>query len=117
MIMETSKERAWAVISHLGGLVFVFLLPILIPLMIWLLKGDASSFLNVQSKEALNFQISLFIYSCIIVFLCFTVIGAPFAWLGYIIFAVTNFICSIKGAIWTARGKPYRYPFNLRLIP
>ncbi len=116
--MEASKERFFAVISHLGGLLaFTCLLGIIIPLVIWLAKGDDSVFINTQAKEALNFQISFFIYMGICVVLFYTIIGIPFALIGYFIFVLTNIICSIKGAIWTSRGNTYRYPMNLRLIP
>jgi len=116
--MEASKERAFAVISHLGGLLaFTCLLGIIIPLVIWLLKGEESVFINTQAKEALNFQITFFIYMGLCVLLFWTIIGIPFAILGYCICVLTNIICSIKGAIWTSKGNTYRYPMNLRLIP
>ncbi len=116
--METSKERVLAVISHLGGLLaFASFLGILIPLIIWLAKGDQSDFVNKQAKEAVNFQISFTIYNALGWLLFFTVIGIPLAYLWWFIIWAVNIICSIKGAIWTSRGNTYRYPLNLRLIP
>jgi len=114
--MDPSRERNLAVVSHLGGLVPFLLFPILIPFLVWLLKGDESAFVNEQSREALNFQISLFIYGVISVMLIFTIIGIPIAIIAFIIFVITNIICSIKGAVRTSKGLNYRYPMNLRLI-
>lgn len=116
--MDQQKAQVWAVISHLGGLLaYACFLGILIPLTIWLIKGDQDAFVNLQSKEALNFQISFTIYNAIGWILFFTFIGIPLANIGWFIIWVVNIICSIKGAIWTSRGNTYRYPMNLRLIP
>ena len=114
--MEPSKEKMLAVISHLGGLVVVCFLPIFIPLIIWLTKGEESAFVNQQAKEALNFQISLLIYEVSCILLVFTIIGIPFAYVAFMVFAVANIICSITGAVKTSRGITYKYPMNLRLI-
>ena len=114
--MDQSKERNLAVVSHLGGLIPFLFLPIIIPFLIWLIKGDESAFVNEQAREALNFQISLFIYGVISVMLIFTIIGIPIAIIAFIIFIITNIICSIKGAVRTSKGLEYKYPMNLRLI-
>jgi len=114
--MDASRERNLAVVSHLGGLVPFLLFPILIPFLVWLFKGDESAFVNEQSREALNFQISLFIYGVISIMLIFTIIGIPIAIVAFIIFIITNIVCSIKGAVRTSKGLNYKYPMNLRLI-
>jgi len=114
--MEQSRERNLAVISHLGGLVPFLFFPIVIPFLIWLLKGDESTFVNQQAREALNFQISLFIYGIVSVMLIFTIIGIPVAIVAFFIFVITNVVCSIKGAVRTSKGLEYKYPMNLRLI-
>ena len=114
--MEPSKEKMWAVIGHLGGLVPAYFLCILIPLFVWLLKGEASSFVNKQSKEALNFQISLVIYETVALVIAFTIIGIPIAFIAFMTFWILNIFCSLKGAIRTFKGKEYTYPWNLRLI-
>lgn len=114
--MEPSKEKIWAVIGHLGGLIPGYFLCILIPLFVWLLKGEQSAFVNKQSKEALNFQISLVIYESAALLLAFTIIGIPITFLTFFICWLLNIFCSIKGAIRTFKGKEYLYPGNLRLI-
>jgi len=114
--MDQNRERSLAVVSHLGGLVPFLLFPILIPFLVWLLKGDESPFVNEQAREALNFQISLFIYWAISIMLVFTIIGIPVAAVAFIIFIITNIVCSIKGAVRTSKGLNYKYPMNLRII-
>ena len=114
--MEPSKEKALAVISHLGGLIPCFFLPMIIPFVVWITQGEKSAFVNLQSKEALNFQISLFIYWIVCWALFLTVIGIPIAFFAFIFFVATNLICSTIAAITTSRGQTYKYPINLRLI-
>lgn len=114
--MEPSKEKIWAVIAHLGGLIPAYLLCVLIPLFVWLLKGEKSAFVNKQSKEALNFQISLFVYESAAILVAFTIIGIPITFLALFIFWLLNIFCSIKGAMRTFKGLEYSYPCNLKLI-
>jgi uncharacterized Tic20 family protein len=114
--MEESRERNLAMVSHLGGLVPIPWFPVVVPLLVWILKGDESVFVNMQAKEALNFQISISIYWSLCIFLCWTLIGIPIALIGFCVFIVTNVICSLIGASRTAKGLEYKYPMNLRLI-
>ena len=114
--MEQDKEKVLAVISHLGGLVVICFLPIIIPFCVWIFKGAESTFVNQQSKEALNFQLSLIIYEVACGILFFTIIAIPFVYIAMTVFVITNVICSIIGAVKTSRGITYKYPMNLRLI-
>ena len=115
-VLDESQDKKWAVVAHLGGLVPVLFLSLIIPLLIWLLKGHESAFVEKQAKEALNFQISLTIYGVVAVCIAFTIIGIPLTILAFIIFGFTNLICSLKGAIRTSQRITYTYPMNLRLI-
>ncbi|MDE1921559.1 MAG: DUF4870 domain-containing protein [Candidatus Omnitrophica bacterium] len=114
--MEQSKERNLAMISHLGGLVPVPWVPLIVPLMVWILAGDESSFVNKQAREAMNFQLSISIYWSLCFFLIFTIIGIPIAVVAFGVFIITNIVCSLKGAVRTSKGLEYLYPMNLRLI-
>jgi uncharacterized Tic20 family protein len=114
--MEESKEKILAVVSHLGGLIPCCFLPVVIPFVIWITKGEESPFVNRQAKEALNFQISLSIYFACCWLLVFTILGIPIAFIAFIVFIIMNFICSIIGAVKTSQGSIYNYPLNLRLI-
>ncbi len=55
---EVSKDaRSMAMLSHLLG----FFTSVLVPLIIWIIKKEEDAFIENQSKEALNFQISIII--------------------------------------------------------
>ncbi|MGY8694644.1 MAG: DUF4870 domain-containing protein, partial [Verrucomicrobiia bacterium] len=55
---EISKNaRSMALLSHLLGV----LTSVLVPLIIWILKKEEDPYIEDQSKEALNFQITVII--------------------------------------------------------
>src|SRR5271169_420321 len=108
--MDQSRERNLAMISHMGGLVPVPWVPIIVPFLVWISKGDEGVFVNKQAREALNFQLSISIYWSLCVFLIFTIIGIPIAFVAFGIFIITNIICSLKGAVRTSKGLEYKYP-------
>ena len=74
MASITPEELKWAMICHLAGLIWIplywlqFPLPlinVLIPGVVWLFKREQSEYIDFQGREALNFQIALFLYSIV----------------------------------------------------
>lgn len=110
----SKEERLWAMLSHLSVVGQLFF-PILMlgPLLIWLLKGDEMPFVKQQAKEALNFQITLFLAGivCWVLVLAF---GLGFILMG--ILWVYSVVVGIIGAVKTNEGFAYQYGLNLRLI-
>ena len=88
------------------------------PLIVWLIKKDEMPAVDEHGKEALNFNLSVLIYSLISVglviltFGLFLVIAIPF----WIALAILHFVCTILAAIKANNGEFYRYPFTMRLI-
>lgn len=106
--IPSNDDKNIATITHLAGTVFFFI-PALI---VWLLKKDDSAYIADQSKEALNFQITIAIGMFIGQILVWVLIGLailPVLWL-------LNIIFCIIAAIATSKGETYRYPLCLRLI-
>lgn len=106
----SSEDRTLALITHLSGIILSFI----VPLVIWLTNKDKAdkSFLIDQSKEALNFQITIAIAYVICIILSIILIGGllmPIVW-------VINLIFCILAGIKANEGVAYRYPFALRLI-
>ncbi|GAA5786254.1 DUF4870 domain-containing protein [Chitiniphilus shinanonensis] len=96
-----------AVLVWIGTIFFSFI-PALI---LYLVKKD-DAFVQDQSKEALNWAITVIIAYAVSGILVFIVIGILLAW----IVALVNLVFCILGAINASKGVPYRLPFNLRLI-
>jgi uncharacterized Tic20 family protein len=122
----SSEERNWAMAAHLCGLLWLVggtglifvpfgglvLFTMLGPLIIWRTKGQTMPFVAEQAKESLNFQITVFLLALLFAALIFVLIGFVFLW----ILGVANLILVIIAAIQVSDGKPYRYPFCLRLV-
>ena len=103
-------QRTMALLAHLLGIITG---PIG-ALIIWLVsKDDASKgFVVDQSKEALNFQITVFIAIVISWILAFVLIGL----LLMPLVGIANLVLCIIAGIKANNGESYRYPFALRLI-
>lgn len=107
-----SDERMWAMLCHLSTFSSFIGLPfgnILGPLIAWSIKKDEYPLVDDQGKEALNFQISMTLYSFIGVILIIT-IPLVFALLVFDV-VVTIIACTRANA-----GERYRYPLTIRFI-
>jgi uncharacterized protein len=97
-------------LSALAGLVIG--LNWLGPLIIYLVKKDEHPFIADQSREALNFNLSVFIYIIASAILIILVVGllllpaVAIAWL----------VLTIIAAVRANNGEPYRYPLTIRLV-
>ncbi len=111
----SSEVKNWAMICHLAALLgFVppFIGVVLGPLAVWLVKGKEHPFIDENGKESLNFQISILIYSAILlptvcVFVGFVLL--PTVWLADVVLVV-------MAAMKAGAGESYRYPLCLRLL-
>ncbi|MFQ5966324.1 MAG: DUF4870 domain-containing protein [Acidimicrobiia bacterium] len=116
------ESKNWALGAHLSALSGLFGVPvgnILGPLIVWLVKRNDDPYVERHAKEALNFNISIFIYEIVLVaagiILLIVLIGIllliaaaalGIAWLVFVIIA----------AIAASRGEEYQYPLTIRLV-
>jgi uncharacterized protein len=115
MYTLTREERNLAMLSHLlalTGYVGVPLGNIVAPLIIYLMKKDELPFVAEQSRESLNFQISMSIYALISGVLTLILIGFLLLAAVWVAGVVLTIIASVK----VANGEAYRYPLTIRLI-
>ncbi|MFN2508714.1 MAG: DUF4870 domain-containing protein [Chthoniobacterales bacterium] len=84
----------------------------LAPLIVWLMKRDESPEIDAHGKEAVNFQISMLIYTVVAAVFCLILIGFVFL----AILWVLNAVFVIIAAIHASDGKFYRYPMTIRFI-
>ena len=104
----TQDDKTLAILTHLSGMFF----SILVPLIIWLTTKETRPWLADQSKEALNFQITVLIGYVIASALMVILVG-------FVLFLVVwalSIIFSIVAAVRVSQGTAYRYPMTLRLI-
>ena len=105
-----ADQRTMALVAHILGIFTGFIGA----LIVWLInKDDASKpFVVDQSKEALNFQITVaiaYIVSSILVVVLIGTLMLAAVW-------VANLVLCILAAVKANNGEAYRYPFTLRLI-
>ncbi len=106
--MITPDDKSMAMLAHLLTLVAGFLGP----LIIWLIKKDQSPYVDHHGKEALNFQISMFVY-----WLC--ALLAMIVLIGFLlipVLLVLQVLFPIIAAVAANRGEYYRYPMTIRFI-
>ncbi|MBO9154199.1 DUF4870 domain-containing protein [Chitinophaga sp. GCM10012297] len=135
-------DRTWGFLVHLGGIignaVFSPVGNIIGALVIWLFKKNESRFVDIEGKEAVNFQITMSLLMVALSIINGLISGAwtftrfllsdPvryshhwdtefFFTFGFskAIWAV-NLAFSIIAAIQANKGNHYRYPFSLRLV-
>lgn len=123
---DSQLARNWAMGCHLASLAFYVGIPfgnILGPLIIWLLKKDEFELVDEQGKEALNFQISIMIYSivgvvaaavfAITMFLIpvYIIIG-----IGIALLLLFNLVIVIIAAVNVANGEPFKYPLSIQFL-
>ncbi len=77
---------------------------------------DESHYAATNAKEALNFHISLLIYTLGCGLLALTIIGMPLAIFVGAVMSLGAIVLAIIAAIKAYEGKVYRYPLTLRLI-
>ncbi len=109
----TQDERNWAMLCHLCIIGQMFI-PLLVvgPLLIWLFKGDQLPFVKEQGKEAVNFQITLFLVGLVGWVLIWVLIG----WLVLGVLWVYAIVAGVIATMKVKEGVPYRYGLNLRLV-
>jgi hypothetical protein len=116
----TTSPQQWAMWAHLSALAGLFIgFNFLGPLIIYLTKKDEDPFIRDQAAEALNFNLSAFIYlaagSIVTFVLIFFLVGLlllPVLAAGIIAWVVFVII----GATRANKGEVYRYPLTIRFV-
>jgi uncharacterized Tic20 family protein len=110
----SSEDRNLAMLTHLSGIILGFL----VPLIVWLVNKDnpAKSYLTAESKEALNFQLTILIGYVICWILTMTIILAVIGGPLWLIVWIVNLVFCILAAVAVSSKGTYRYPFAVRLI-
>ena len=119
------SDRQWAAGAHVAALLAAMLTSLwagvagaIAALVVWMLVRDKSAFATEHAKEALNFNLSMFIYAAIaVVLVVFTLgIGLIVALPMWVVLALAWIVCTLLAAFKAYDGQPYRYPITIRLF-
>lgn len=135
----SESDRLWAAGAHILALVLALLTSwmagiagALGALVIWMIKRDDSPFAAAHAKEAVNFNLSMFLYAFAAAVLAFLLVGATVLTLGIgilltgpagivlmlaiVAIAVLWLVCSVIAIFKAYNGEVYRYPLTIRLL-
>jgi uncharacterized Tic20 family protein len=140
--MITQQEKNNAALIHLGGLakyVFPFA-GIIVPLLIWQSKRHESEFIDKQGKEAVNFNISMLVYTLIITLLFIVpfillisdaimlddafndhppvnfIISLIVVGIIFVVESIFEFILIIFASVRASEGQNFKYPLTIKFI-
>lgn len=138
-LSPTASERQWAALAHLSALVLALMTSwiagiagVLAATVVYMIKRDDSPFASAHAREAINFNLSMFIYACVATAIGIALVGATVLTLGLGLLvtlpaglvlalviaaiAVAWLVCSIVAMVKAWNGEEYRYPFTIRLV-
>jgi len=106
--MSPEDQRLWATLTHIGGIFFNFIAP----LVAYLVLRDRGGFVREHTRVALNFHITMAIAY---------VVGTLTVWLGIGVLialaaGVLSLVFGIMAAVAANRGEFYRYPLSIEFI-
>jgi len=115
----TESERTYGTFQHLIGLVSLLdhtILGLIGTIVMWRIKHKESPFLDDHGREAVNFQLSLLLYTfagtIVVALLTFGLGVLPFI----AAVAILRLVGCIRAAIAANRGEFYRYPMCIRFL-
>jgi hypothetical protein len=121
--MSEADRKNWAMAAHLSALIAFVGVPSLIgPLVVWLAKKDSDVYVTAHSVHALNFNISVLIYT-IVGSIALGIIGLATLGIGFllaipvvIIALVVWLVLVIQGGLAASRGEQFRYPMTIDFV-
>lgn len=118
-------DRTYATLLHLSLIAHMVLpyIAIVLPIVMWNMKKKESAYIDDHGREALNFQISLLIYSIVLPIIAIP-IGLLLLGVGILatvpIAAIFPYVLGLVGLIMGSmaanRGEMYRYPMTIRFL-
>ena len=138
-LSPSMSERQWAAGAHLLALTLAILTAWLVGVagvvgagIVYFLKRDNSPFAAAHAREAINFNLSMLLYSAAAAVIAFLLVGATVLTLGLGLIltapagvvlvlaigaiAVLWLVCSVIAAFKAWNGEHYRYPLTIRLF-
>jgi uncharacterized protein len=107
-------ERTYAMFTHLALISIHFGLAVVPTLIMWLIKRDKSPYVDDHGREALNFQISLLLYS--LGALVFGLVTCGAGWILYVPIYILGITGMTLAAVAANKGQYYRYPMTIRFL-
>ena len=107
---------------HFSGIAVVTMVPgvnILAPFILWILRKKESSWIDLQGRRVLNFQIGWSVITLILLAFAYIL---TFVLIGFLLYPLVGFmilgnmILSVYAGIKAYRGENYRYPVSIKVF-
>lgn len=109
--LNPAEDRQWATLAHFGG--FLGCIPSLV---IYLVFRHRGPFTAQEAKEALNFTLPPTVLAIVANLLALLpIVGGIFGIVAMLLWLFMT-VSGVAAGIQCNKGRPYRYPLNLRLI-
>jgi uncharacterized Tic20 family protein len=116
-------QQMWSVLAHASAFIQLLGIPSLVgPLVVWLIKRD-DPVVEPHARAALNFQLSLLIYTVagivLAILAALTIVGLGLSVmiiLFLIVLVILELLFALLASIAASKGQLYTYPLSLELI-
>jgi len=105
----SSDDKIWIILCHLSLILSV---GFVLPLIVYIVKKQDAPNTAEHAREALNFHISLLIYSIACLALTVILIGIPL----FFVLAIGSIVLAIIASVKASEGVMYRYPLTIRFV-
>ena len=116
----SDDERAASIVAHLSAPAAAILsagwVSFLGPLIVWFIYRNRSAAVRRAAAGAFNFNVAFSILYIVGWVLVFTLVGIPVALVLWAVIFLVAAWCHVKGALRSARGESYDYPFQIRIL-
>jgi len=113
--LNTDQDHIGAAKMHAAGLLLLTGIPLanfLACYYLWVKNRAKSEYLDYVGREIICFQISIYLYILMALFLAFIIIGA----LAIPLIVLLHTIATISGVVTALSGKVFHYPANISII-
>ncbi len=119
-VAHTSEERTASILAHVSALIAAVVtagwLSFVGPLVIWAIYKDRSPLVRQAAAGAFNFNLGLWVMNVVAWICLFTIILSPVAIILFVIANVGMVVWHVLAAIRAGQGRPYNYPFQIRVL-
>ncbi|MFT5574028.1 MAG: putative Tic20 family protein [Cryomorphaceae bacterium] len=112
---DQSKDKTTAAQLHASGLLIFSGIPFanfFVCYFLWVSNRGKSAYLDYQGREAICFQISIYLYLMMCLFLAYIIVGA----LAVPLVLAFHLLATITAVTYTLLGKEFSYPANISII-
>lgn len=112
---NAQTENSNAAKLHASGLLLFTGIPLanfLICFYLWVNYRNRSSYLDYQGREAICFQITIYLYLLISLLMAYAIIGA----FAIPLLLMFHLVVTLLAMVYAAQGKAFRYPANITII-